>query len=283
MFLIMFIVVLLILIGSFNPINDKKQDSLKLKSSIKKELDVVQYDINQFIKEKIEHLNRQSKYNLSKEDGFLDWYFSSETEYEIIKYKTIDIFGSEYNETHYIGENFSKIIFDEEINKILNDIDNYSRLRIEDFYKSTFDKILNHIKFVKAYRKDHTIDNINNIDLVWGKYLIQISLDSYEYLTLFGNNKITFKINGSKVLGIVTKKVLSKLSKRAPYIGTIFIFFSDYIINEGFKAIQIDDTRKDFEKAIDEITKSLEKSIKDEYDTYFLEFRKEVDLELSKL
>ncbi|MFY9100061.1 hypothetical protein OZY48_03270 [Aliarcobacter cryaerophilus] len=279
----MFIVVLLILIGSFNPINDKKQDSLKLKSSIKKELDVVQYDINQFIKEKIEHLNRQSKYNLSKEDGFLDWYFSSETEYEIIKYKTIDIFGSEYNETHYIGENFSKIIFDEEINKILNDIDNYSRLRIEDFYKSTFDKILNHIKFVKAYRKDHTIDNINNIDLVWGKYLIQISLDSYEYLTLFGNNKITFKINGSKVLGIVTKKVLSKLSKRAPYIGTIFIFFSDYIINEGFKAIQIDDTRKDFEKAIDEITKSLEKSIKDEYDTYFLEFRKEVDLELSKL
>lgn len=279
----MFIVVLLILIGSFNPINDKKQDSLKLKSSIKKELDVVQYDINQFIKEKIEHLNRQSKYNLSKEDGFLDWYFSSETEYEIIKYKTIDIFGSEYNETHYIGENFSKIIFDEEINKILNDIDNYSRLRIEDFYKSTFDKILNHIKFVKAYRKDHTIDNINNIDLVWGKYLIQISLDSYEYLTLFGNNKITFKINGSKVLGIVTKKVLSKLSKRAPYIGTIFIFFSDDIINEGFKAIQIDDTRKDFEKAIDEITKSLEKSIKDEYDTYFLEFRKEVDLELSKL
>lgn len=279
----MFIVVLLILIGSFNPINDKKQDSLKLKSSIKKELDVVQYDINQFIKEKIEHLNRQSKYNLSKEDGFLDWYFSSETEYEIIKYKTIDIFGSEYNETHYIGENFSKIIFDEEINKILNDIDNYSRLRIEDFYKSTFDKILNHIKFVKAYRKDHTIDNINNIDLVWGKYLIQISLDSYEYLTLFGNNKITFKINGSKVLGIVTKKVLSKLSKRAPYIRTIFIFFSDYIINEGFKAIQIDDTRKDFEKAIDEITKSLEKSIKDEYDTYFLEFRKEVDLELSKL
>lgn len=279
----MFIVVLLILIGSFNPINDKKQDSLKLKSSIKKELDVVQYDINQFIKEKIEHLNRQSKYNLSKEDGFLDWYFSSETEYEIIKYKTIDIFGSEYNETHYIGENFSKIIFDEEINKILNDIDNYSRLRIEDFYKSTFDKILNHIKFVKAYRKDHTIDNINNIDLVWGKYLIQISLDSYEYLTLFGNNKITFKINGSKVLGIVTKKVLSKLSKRAPYIGTIFIFFSDYIINEGFKAIQIDDTRKDFEKAIDEITKSLEKSIKDEYDTYFLEFRKEVDIELSKL
>lgn len=279
----MFIVVLLILIGSFNPINDKKQDSLKLKSSIKKELDVVQYDINQFIKEKIEHLNRQSKYNLSKEDGFLDWYFSSETEYEIIKYKTIDIFGSEYNETHYIGENFSKIIFDEEINKILNDIDNYSRLRIEDFYKSTFDKILNHIKFVKAYRKDHTIDNINNIDLVWGKYLIQISLDSYEYLTLFGNNKITFKINGSKVLGIVTKKVLSKLSKRAPYIRTIFIFFSDYIINEGFKAIQIDDTRKDFEKAIDEITKSLEKSIKAEYDTYFLEFRKEVDLELSKL
>lgn len=279
----MFIVVLLILIGSFNPINDKKQDSLKLKSSIKKELDVVQYDINQFIKEKIEHLNRQSKYNLSKEDGFLDWYFSSETEYEIIKYKTIDIFGSEYNETHYIGENFSKIIFDEEINKILNDIDNYSRLRIEDFYKSTFDKILNHIKFVKAYRKDHTIDNINNIDLVWGKYLIQISLDSYEYLTLFGNNKITFKINGSKVLGIVTKKVLSKLSKRAPYIGTIFIFFSDYIINEGFKAIQIDDTRKDFEKAIDEITKSLEKSIKAEYDTYFLEFRKEVDIELSKL
>ena len=283
MFLIMFIVVLLILIGSFNPINDKKQDSLKLKSSIKKELDVVQYDINQFIKEKIEHLNRQSKYNLSKEDGFLDWYFSSETEYEIIKYKTIDIFGSEYNETHYIGENFSKIIFDEEINKILNDIDNYSRLRIEDFYKSTFDKILNHIKFVKAYRKDHTIDNINNIDLVWGKYLIQISLDSYEYLTLFGNNKITFKINGSKVLGIVTKKVLSKLSKRAPYIGTIFIFFSDDIINEGFKAIQIDDTRKDFEKAIDDITKSFEIRIKDEYDTYFLEFRKEVDIELSKL
>ena len=279
----MFIVVLLILIGSFNPINDKKQDSLKLKSSIKKELDVVQYDINQFIKEKIEHLNRQSKYNLSKEDGFLDWYFSSETEYEIIKYKTIDIFGSEYNETHYIGENFSKIIFDEEINKILNDIDNYSRLRIEDFYKSTFDKILNHIKFVKEYRKDHTIDNINNIDLVWGKYLIQISLDSYEYLTLFGNNKITFKINGSKVLGIVTKKVLSKLSKRAPYIGTILMLLNDDIINEGFKAIQIDDTRKDFEKAIDEITKSLEKSIKDEYDTYFLEFRKEVDLELSKL
>ena len=279
----MFIVVLLILIGSFNPINDKKQDSLKLKSSIKKELDVVQYDINQFIKEKIEHLNRQSKYNLSKEDGFLDWYFSSETEYEIIKYKTIDIFGSEYNETHYIGENFSKIIFDEEINKILNDIDNYSRLRIEDFYKSTFDKILNHIKFVKASRKDHTIDNINNIDLVWGKYLIQISLDSYEYLTLFGNNKITFKINGSKVLGIVTKKVLSKLSNRAPYIGTILMLLNDDIINEGFKAIQIDDTRKDFEKAIDEITKSLEKSIKDEYDTYFLEFRKEVDLELSKL
>lgn len=279
----MFIVVLLILIGSFNPINDKKQDSLKLKSSIKKELDVVQYDINQFIKEKIEHLNRQSKYNLSKEDGFLDWYFSSETEYEIIKYKTIDIFGSEYNETHYIGENFSKIIFDEEINKILNDIDNYSRLRIEDFYKSTFDKILNHIKLVKAYRKDHTIDNINNIDLVWGKYLIQISLDSYEYLTLFGNNKITFKINGSKVLGIVTKKVLSKLSKRAPYIGAILMLLNDDIINEGFKAIQIDDTRKDFEKAIDDITKSFEIRIKDEYDTYFLEFRKEVDIELSKL
>ena len=39
----------------------------------------------------------------------------------------------------------------------------------------------------------------------------------------------------------------------------------------------------DFEKAIDDITKSFEIRIKDEYDTYFLEFRKEVDIELSKL
>ena len=61
------------------------------------------------------------------------------------------------------------------------------------------------------------------------------------------------------------------------------MLLNDDIINEGFKAIQIDDTRKDFEKAIDDITKSFEIRIKDEYDTYFLEFRKEVDIELSKL
>lgn len=285
-----------------------------LKGDIKKDFDDVEKDINSYIEEKVSSLNKAAKYNLSKKDGFLDWFFGWWTGYKMVFHKVkgymdFDCFEQvsmwclgyneakkyidfKYNEINLVEESFSEIVFDEnELKPILDDINSYSKMRIEDFYKSTFQKILKDIANKEEHIKEYKIENIDSVNLPWGKYLTQLGTNSFELATAFGVGATVSAVIGAKVgtiigpkvLGIVTAKVATVVAgKIATLSSLIFAPIVDYALNEGVKAFQIDDTRKDFENAIDDITQSVEKSVKDEYSSYILELKKEIDEELDK-
>ena len=263
-----------------------------LKGDIKKDFDNVEKDINSYIEDKIRELNKTAKYNLSKEDGFLDWFFGWPTGYKMVYYKVKGHIGFEDNEIKLVEEKFSEIVFDEnELKPILDDINSYSKMRIEDFYKSTFQKILKDIANKEEHIKEYKIENIDSVNLPWGKYLTQLGTNSFELATAFGVGATVSAVIGAKVgtiigpkvLGIVTAKVATVVAgKIATLSSLIFAPIVDYALNEGVKAFQIDDTRRDFENAIDDITQSVEKSVKDEYSNYILVLKKEIDEELDK-
>ncbi|MDX4026626.1 hypothetical protein Q6A73_08425 [Aliarcobacter skirrowii] len=263
-----------------------------LRSDIRKDFDNVEKDINSYIEEKIGELNRTSKYNLSKEDGFLDWFFGWWTGYQMVYYKVKGHMGFEDNEIKLVEEKFSEIVFEEdELEATLDDINKYSKQRVEDFYKSTFQKILDDVEKSQGNIQDYKIENINSVNLPWGKYLTQLGTNSFELATAFGVGATVSAVIGAKVgtiigpkvLGIVTAKVATVVAgKIATLSSLIFAPIVDYALNEGVKAFQIDDTRRDFENAIDDITQSVEKIVKDEYSSYILELKKEIDEELDK-
>ncbi|MDK2080131.1 hypothetical protein [Aliarcobacter butzleri] len=264
-----------------------------LKGTINEDFEDVQNDINDYIEKKMAELNQLAKYNLSKEDGgFLDWFFGWRTGYQMIYYKLKGYVGFDNNEIKFVEKNFTQIVLEEDkIKIILEDINNYSKLRIEDFYKSTFEKVLKDIKRKKNSIQDYKIDNINTINLPWGKYITQLGTNSFELATAIGVGSTVSAvigakvatIIGSKVFGIVTAKVATTIaSKIATLFSIMFAPVVDYALNEGVKELQIDDTKKEFESAIDDITTSIKNLIQNEYSNYLVEISKEIDNELDK-
>ena len=70
---------------------EKTETSIKVEHTFKnirvdiqKDFDNVEKDINSYIEEKVSDLNKTAKHNLSKKDGFLDWFFGWSTGYKMV-------------------------------------------------------------------------------------------------------------------------------------------------------------------------------------------------------
>ena len=92
-----------------------------LKGDIKKDFDDVEKDINSYIEEKVSSLNKAAKYNLSKKDGFLDWFFGWWTGYKMVFHKVkgyMDFDCSEWVSMWCLGYNEAKKYIDFKYNEI---------------------------------------------------------------------------------------------------------------------------------------------------------------------
>ena len=264
-----------------------------LEKEISNELNDVQSDIDTYIEASMNQFNKESKYRLNKKDGFLDWVFGWGTGYKLIWKKLKGLAGSNDNEIEAVQNEFMNEVI--QYKKVLKKIHEYSQNRIVDFYKSTSKIVIkdidNKIKTIEKINDITYFSDISKNDLPWGKYIVQTGKDSFE-LTQFVTTDLTIAtvigakvatILGPKVLGIISAKAAAIVAgKVASVVGLIFAPIIDYAFNETAKFLQYDNTKIQFESAIDEITKDMTAKLKDEYNKRLLKIKKNIALELHK-
>lgn len=264
-----------------------------LEEPINNELEKAQKDIDKFIDQKINEFNNAAKYNLSKKDGFLDWLFGWGTGYQMMYYKGKGLLGSEDNEIKFVEEKFKVDVLNYE--NVLREINDYSKNRINDFYTTSLSILLNDIKKkniqLKEYKNEYNLQEIENKNLPWGKYITQLGTNGFEVSTVVASDVAIATVIGGKVATVLGPKVLGVVSAKAATIiagkvasavGVIFAPIIDYALNEGAKALQYDSTKKQFEESIDDITSTLKEETKKEYHNQLLEIKNEISEELNK-
>ena len=266
-----------------------------LERPINDELKKAQKDIDKFTDQKINEFNDTAKYNLSKEDGFLDWLFGWGTGYQMIWKKLKSYAGSEDNEIKFVENKFKEDVLNYE--NILKEINDYSKNRINDFYTTSLSIVLNDIEKkniqLKEYKSEYTFQDIENQNLPWGKYITQLGTDGFEVSTIVASDLAISTIIGGKVatvlgpkvLGVVlTKAVTTMISAKVAFDvrRIIFALIIDYTLNEAAKALQYDSTKKQFEDSIDDIASTLKEETKKEYHNQLLEIKNEITEELNK-
>ncbi|PRM94775.1 hypothetical protein CJ673_04230 [Aliarcobacter cryaerophilus] len=261
-----------------------------LERPINDELKKAQKDIDKFTDQKINEFNDTAKYNLSKEDGFLDWLFGWSTGYQMIWKKLKSYAGSEDNEIKFVENKFKEDVLNYE--NILKEINDYSKNRINDFYTTSLSIVLNDIEKkniqLKEYKSEYTFQDIENQNLPWVKYITQLGTDGFEVSTIVASTIIGKKVAtvlGPKVLGVVlTKAVTTMIAGKVAFDvrRIIFALIIDYTLNEAAKALQYDSTKKQFEDSIDDIASTLKEETKKEYHNQLLEIKNEITEELNK-
>lgn len=260
-----------------------------LERPINDELKKAQKDIDKFTDQKINEFNDTAKYNLSKEDGFLDWLFGWGTGYQMIWKKLKSYAGSEDNEIKFVENKFKEDVLNYE--NILKEINDYSKNRINDFYTTSLSIVLNDIEKkniqLKEYKNEYTFQDIENQNLPWGKYITQLGTDGFEVSTIvvsasaIGRKVAT--VLGPKVLGVILAKAATIIAgKVTSAFGIIFAPIIDYTLNEAAKALQYDNTKNQFEDSIDDIASTLKEETKKEYHNQLLEIKNEITEELNK-
>ena len=264
-----------------------------LERPINDELKKAQKDIDKFTDQKINEFNDTAKYNLSKEDGFLDWLFGWGTGYQMIWKKLKSYAGSEDNEIKFVENKFKEDVLNYE--NILKEINDYSKNRINDFYTTSLSIVLNDIEKkniqLKEYKSEYTFQDIENQNLPWGKYITQLGTNGFEVSTIVASDLAISTVIGGKVATVLGPKVLGVVSAKAATIiagkvasafGIIFAPIIDYTLNEAAKALQYDSTKKQFEDSIDDIASTLKEETKKEYHNQLLEIKNEITEELNK-
>ena len=267
-----------------------------LERPINDELKKAQKDIDKFTDQKINEFNDTAKYNLSKEDGFLDWLFGWGTGYQMIWKKLKSYAGSEDNEIKFVENKFKEDVLNYE--NILKEINDYSKNRINDFYTTSLSIVLNDIEKkniqLKEYKSEYTFQDIENQNLPWGKYITQLGTNGFEVSTIVASDlaistiigRKVATVLGPKVLGVVlTKAVTTMISAKVAFDVRIISAFApiiDYTLNEAAKALQYDNTKNQFEDSIDDIASTLKEETKKEYHNQLLEIKNEITEELNK-
>jgi hypothetical protein len=276
------------------PSSYTKENSFKVeKIDNQNELEKAQKDIGSFITQKIDKFNETAKYILSKKDGFLDWLFDWGIGYQMIWKKLKGYSGSEDNEIKFVENKFKVDVLNYE--STLNEINEYSKNRINDFYTTSLSIVLNDIEKkniqLKEYKNEYTFQEMENQNLPWGKYITQLGTNGFEVSTVVASDVAIATVIGGKVATVLGPKVLGVVSAKAATIiagkvvsavGIIFAPIIDYALNEAAKALQYDNTKKQFEDSIDDITSTLKEETKKEYHNQLLEIKNEISEELNK-
>jgi hypothetical protein len=271
-------------------------DYSDLKNRIKSEYQGASNDIDRYIKEQMDEQRDKAYYQISKEDGFLDWVFGYFIGYKMMWKKIKGFFGSDDNEIKMVSDKFQNDVIQPGLDNTLKNIQAYSRNRIEDYYKSVITATAEHLntKTAELKKQGYTNMEVESKSIPWSKYIVSSSADSFVLLELTGVTSIsvvTGKVVGSKVAALLGPKMLALISAKTASVvaGKIAASFSlmfaplvDWAINETSKQIQYDSTKKDFEKMIDDILADTQKDIGHKVHNALMEEKNSIYKELNQ-
>jgi hypothetical protein len=268
-----------------------------LQPQIQEEYIKVRKDIYNYIQEQISHQKEEAKYRLSqKEDNFLDWLFGYFTGWKMMWKKAKGLMGSDDNEVKLVSDKFEKDVINPGLKEMFDNIDNYTKMRIEDYYKSVMMITINYINqnIQKLKDEGYTDIQIDKNSIPWGNYVTQRGGDLFtltEASGVTGIGVVVGKFVGSKVAAIIGPKLLGIVEAKtatiiAGKIASAFEFLLapiiDIVANEAVKQAKWDETKKTFEGVIDEIFTQIEDEIKYNVDISLVKIKNEIYKELNK-
>jgi frataxin-like iron-binding protein CyaY len=267
-----------------------------LKPKIEQEYQKTQQDIYNYIDKQINKQRKESKYRLTKEDGFLDWIFDYFTGWKIVYKKVKGFFGSEDNEKKMVINKFKNDVINPGLNETLKNINNYTQERINDYYKNVITITVNYInKNIEELKEEGYSDiKIDKNSIPWASVITARGGDAItitEATGLTGIGIVVGKFVGSKVATLIGPKVLGLVEAKVATIiaGKIAAAFEfilapiiDYGANEAVKMAKYDDTKKEFEEVIDNIFDELDNELKNSVKNSLIEVKNEIYTELNR-
>jgi len=266
-----------------------------LKPKIEKEYKLAQEDINNYIQEQINSQKEEAKYRLTKKDGFLDWLFGYFTGWKIMYKKVKGLFGSKDNEVEMVSDKFKKDVINPGLSDMYENINDYAKNRMEDYYKTVMTMTTNYINenISKLKQKGYMDIKIDTTSLPWSQYIVARGGDVLAITEIrgLGMGAMIGKYVGSKVAAIIGPKLLGLVeaktatiiaSKIASAFELILAPILDYAANEAVRAVKYNDTKKDFEKIIDNIFNNIQSEVTYKIDEKLIEVKNQIYQELNK-
>ena len=266
-----------------------------LKPKIEKEYKLAQEDINNYIEEQINSQKEEAKYRLTKKDGFLDWLFGYFTGWKIMYKKVKGLFGSKDNEVKMVSDKFKKDVINPGLSDMYENINNYAKNRMEDYYKTVMTMTTDYINenIAKLKQEGYSDIKIDTTSLPWSQYIVARGGDVLVIADMSGlgmgamigkyvGSKVSAVI-GPKLLGLVEAKTATIIaSKIASVFELILAPVLDYAANEAVRAVKYDDTKKDFEEVIDDIFNNIQSEVRYQIDEKLIEIKNQIYQELNK-
>jgi len=266
-----------------------------LKPRIEEEYELAKQDIYNYINEQINLQKEEAKYRLTKEDGFLDWLFGYWTGWKIMYKKAKGLFGSEDNEIKMVSDKFEKDVINPGLNDMFENINNYAKNRMEDYYKSVISMTIDYINeyISNLQQQGYTDINIDKNSIPWSQYIVARGGDVLVAAEIggLGIGAMVGKYVGSKVAAIIGPKLLGLIEAKtatiiAGKIASVFEFVLapviDFLANEAVKAVKYDETKRNFEEVIDNIFNEIEKETKHNMDANLVKIKNQIYEELNK-
>jgi len=266
-----------------------------LKPKIEEEYESAKKDIESYINEQINLQKKEAKYRLTKEDGFLDWLFGYWTGWKMMYKKVKGLLGSKDNEIKMVSDKFKKDVINPGLNDMFENINNYAKNRMEDYYKSVINLTIDYINeyISNLQQQGYTDINIDKNSIPWSQYIVARGGDVLAAAEIggLGIGAMVGKYVGSKVAAIIGPKLLGLVEAKtatiiAGKVASIFEFalapVIDVVANEAVKKLKYDETKKNFEKAIDNIFDNIEREIKYNVDENLIKIKNQIYEELNK-
>ena len=271
-------------------------DLAPLQEAIGKEYEVTRKDVNDYIKEQIARQRENAYYQLTKDEGFLDWLFGWGTGYKMMWKKVKGAFGSNDNEVKMVSEKFKKEVISPNFSTMISNIQNYAANRTEDFYKSAVthtSKYLN--EKIEGFKKQGYTDiKVEPATVPWSKYIVTGGSDGFALLELTGMTGMSLvagkfigakvaTLLGPKMLGLIGTKTAGIVAGKVAAASSLLLApLVDYLVNEGTKEVMYDKTEKEFKQVVDDILGSTQKEITTQVDNSLLEIKNDIFKEINK-
>ncbi len=270
----------------FSPLEDK----------IEKEYESVRKNIDRYIDEELNKQMQRSYYELSKEDGFLDWIFGYFTGYKMMWKKIKGVFGSDDNEVKMVSDKFQKDVMQPNLHITLTAIQAFTKNSIDDYYKNVILMTSQHIndKIKNLKTEGYTDIHVEEKTIPWSKYIVSGSADGFVLAELAGATSVSViagkfigakvaTLLGPKMIGLLSAKTASVVaSKFAAAFSLMFAPLVDYALNEGTKKIKYDDSKQMFEEMVNEILNETKTDMLHKSHQALAEVKKAIYVELNK-
>ena len=267
-----------------------------LKPRIEEEYEKAQKDISLYIDESIQKQKETAYYNLSKNDGFLDWIFGYFTGWNMMWKKLKGLFGSDDNEIKMVSDKFQSDVINPDYDNTMYRIQAYIKNRTEDYYKTVITVTSKYLidKTLTLKQQGYSNIEVDSSQVPWNNYIVSSSADGFALLELTGATGVSMFVGklvggkvaallGPKVLGLITVKAAGVVAgKIAAAFSLLFAPIVDVALNEGAKKLQYSTTKNEFEAMIDLIFNEVQKDIAMYSEKTLQEIKNNIYVELNK-